>query len=78
MIVNEGGTHLIQKISEKGLPYRGDEDELCYGNLYVIYKVVFPLKLEDLKNLVCEEGVSGESDCVYDALNCEFDEIFNE
>ena len=46
--------------------------------LYVFYKVIFPLKLEDLKNLVCEEGVSGESECVYDALNCEFDEIFNE
>ena len=75
MIVKEEGTHLIQKISEKGLPYRCDEDELCYGNLYVIYKVIFPLKLEDLKNLVCEECVSGEND---NALNCEFDEIFNE
>jgi DnaJ-class molecular chaperone len=67
--------HLIQKISKKGLPY----DEECYGNLYVIYKIIFPNNFEDLKNIEKYEEQNNLNDDNYNyAKNCVLDDIFKE
>ena len=34
--------NMIQKIPELGLPYFDDSGKCAYGDLYVIYKIIFP------------------------------------
>jgi DnaJ-class molecular chaperone len=73
--------NLIQKVLNKGLPYEDDEEKICYGNLYIIYKIVLPKKMENLKDIVEIKEESEESlnikDSIFIAYNCELDEIFN-
>lgn len=67
---------LIQKISKKGLPYQDENKIICYGNLYILYKIILPEKLEDLKNIteIIEDlPINNE---YHTAYNCNLDEIF--
>lgn len=73
-IINQD--HLFQKINNKGLPYNNDDGELCYGNLYIMYKIKFPTKFEELKNLEEYIEKSNVNETYYIAYNCSFDEIF--
>ena len=68
--------YLIQKVVNKGLPYKDDGDEILYGNLYIMYKIIFPKKFDDLKNI--EEYIEkcSISDTKYIAYNCNLDELF--
>ena len=68
--------HLIQKIINKGLPYKDDGDETLYGNLYIMYKIIFPKKFDDLKNIeeYIEKATINETK--YIAYNCNIDELF--
>ena len=69
---------MLQKINKNGLPYNDEDDKLCYGNLYVLYKIKLPKKFEDLKNIK-EYVESANIDEKYEiAYNCSIDEIFNE
>jgi DnaJ-class molecular chaperone len=47
----KNGKHLIQKIVGKGLPYKNEDNKLVYGNMYVLYKIIFPEKMEELKDI---------------------------
>ena len=68
--------HLIQKINEKGLPYIDDDGDEKNGNLYIIYKIIFPETIEELKNLEYYEENLNINDYNIIAYNCDFDEIF--
>jgi len=69
---------MLQRINKNGLPYMDEDDNLCYGNLYVLYKIKLPKKFEDLKNIQ-EYVESANIDEKYEiAYNCNIDEIFNE
>ena len=68
--------YLIQKINKKGLPYIDDDGDEKEGNLYVIYKIIFPETFEELKNLEVNEENSNINDYNTIAYNCDFDEIF--
>ena len=70
-------SNLIQKITKKGLPYENENDEKCFGNLYIVYKLILPEKFEDLKNLEEYKETSGIDDNYHVAYNCNFDELFN-
>ena len=74
---NLGQSNLIQKILKKGLPYKNENDDKCNGNLYIIYKLILPLNLEDLKNLEICNVDAGIDDNYHIAYNCTFDELFN-
>jgi DnaJ-class molecular chaperone len=74
---------LIQKISNKGLPYYNELDELLYGNLYVKYNLKLPSKIDDLIkeiNIENKESVDriDNNDNYIIAYNCDFNEIFSE
>lgn len=74
-----GEDFMLQKIYKKGLPFKNDDDELYYGNLYVLYKIMFPNNLEDLKNIneISETNNLEDNDYKYcDAYNCSINEIF--
>ena len=75
MINNE---HLIQKIMDKGLPYEDEDGDQLNGNLYVLYKLNFPKKWNDLKNIELYENNTNISDEYNIAYNCYFSEIFME
>ena len=69
---------MLQKINKNGLPYNDEDDNLCYGNLYILYKIKLPKKFEDLKNIQ-EYVEKANIDEKYEiAYNCNIDEIFNE
>lgn len=81
-----GCDNLIQKISKKGLPYENDEDELCYGDLYVMYKIIFPTTIDELRNINVDNADNADISDIADiadindiyniAHNCSFEEIF--
>jgi len=75
-IINKKSSYLLQKIIKKGLPYENEFNELLYGNLYVIYKIIFPKSLNDLKNIEEYIESSNINDEYQIAYNCLFDEIF--
>ena len=71
---------LLQKVVGKGLPYNDEEGCLKSGNLYIMYKIAFPEKWEDLKDYK-EDPVSNEqneSNNYLNAINCSIDELFLE
>jgi DnaJ-class molecular chaperone len=72
----KGTFNLIQKIYKKGIPYINDDNEKCYGNLYIIYKIILPAKFEDLKNLEEYKEDIGINDNYCIAYNCDFNELF--
>jgi DnaJ-class molecular chaperone len=66
----------IQKVSKKGLPYKNEEGDDMYGNLYIIYKLILPKTIDELKNI---EEIIDKSNIDEDymiAYNCNYDEIF--
>jgi DnaJ-class molecular chaperone len=70
--------HLIQKILKKGLPYKNEKDKKCYGNLYVLYQLIIPPSLEDLRKIEeYKEDANIKEDYLV-AYNCEMNELFNE
>lgn len=69
--------NLVQKIYKKGLPYNNDNGEECYGNLYILYKLIVPLKFEDLKNIEPYIEDATIDDNYNIAYNCNFNELFN-
>ena len=71
-----GKTNLIQKILKKGLPYMDDNNVKCYGNLYVVYKLILPNNFEDLKNIEQYIEESGINENYNIAYNCDFNELF--
>ena len=81
-----GCDNLIQKISKKGVPYENDEDELCYGDLYVMYKIIFPTTIDELRNINVDNADNADISDIADiadindiyniAHNCSFEEIF--
>ena len=68
--------HLIQKINNKGIPYIDEDGIEKEGNLYIIYKIIFPENIEELKNIEYYEENSNINDYNIIAYNCDFDEIF--
>jgi DnaJ-class molecular chaperone len=73
--------NLTQKILNKGLPYEDDEEKICYGNLYIIYKIILPKKIENIKDIIENNNTHIENSNINDystiAYNCDLDEIFN-
>jgi len=75
-MINQESSNLLQRINKKGLPYENENNEILYGNLYIIYKIIFPKSLDDLKN-ICEYKENSNIGNEYQiAYNCLFDEIF--
>ena len=68
--------HLIQKINQKGLPYIDDNEDEKNGNLYVLYKIIFPENIDELKNIEVYKENDNINDYNIIAYNCDFDEIF--
>jgi len=74
-------THYFQKVLNKGLPYIDEEGKDCQGNLYIMYQVIMPKSVEELKNIIINEEKEklGESEFViHDAYACSINEIFND
>lgn len=69
--------NLVQKILNKGLPYIDENNEKKYGNLYVIYKLLLPLNLNELKNIVEYKENINIKDNYNIAYNCEWNELFS-
>jgi DnaJ-class molecular chaperone len=67
--------HLIQKVIGKGIPYKNNDendknaDEWLYGDLYIVYKVKFP---------VLEEKDSAENSDNINAINCSINDILKD
>ena len=79
---NSESLNLIQKVLNKGLPYEDDEEKISYGNLYIVYKIILPKKIENLKNIIeNKDKLPLENSNIEDysliAYNCELNEIFN-
>jgi DnaJ-class molecular chaperone len=74
-IINKKSSYLLQKIIKKGLPYENESNEILYGNLYIVYKIIFPKSLADLKNIEEYKESSSINDEYQIAYNCLFDEI---
>lgn len=78
---NSDAVNLIQKVLNKGLPYEDDEEKIYYGNLYIIYKIILPKKIENIKDIIENKEESCESlnikDDILTAYNCDLYEIFN-
>jgi DnaJ-class molecular chaperone len=73
------GEFMIQKIYKKGLPYKNDENELCFGNLYILYKIIFPKNIEDLKNINNEiDIINNGIDIINNGIDIINNEINNE
>ena len=71
--------HLIQKINKKGLPYKNEDDEQCYGNLYIMYIIIYPKTFEDLQIIEKYEIENDKNNDDYNiAYNCKFDDIFKD
>lgn len=70
----------IQKIIGKGIPYQNDNGDKLYGNLYVIYKINLPDKLDELKNIneyvLNDENKSNQNILI--AENCKINDILFE
>ena len=73
-----GEDFMLQKIYKKGLPFKNDDNELFYGNLYILYKIIFPNNIEDLKNIndISETNNLEDTDIYCIAYNCSINEIF--
>jgi DnaJ-class molecular chaperone len=69
---------LIQKINKKGLPHENTEGILLKGNLYIIYNIIYPLNIEELKDIKIYNDTTNIKDYFHIAYNCEMDEIFND
>jgi len=67
----------IQRINKKGLPYEVD-GESKYGNLYVLYNIIYPSNFNDLKKIEKYEDKTNINQYFHIAYNCKIDEIFNE
>lgn len=62
---------LIQRINKKGLP-----NDNIQGNLYVIYKIIFPETIDEVKNIKIESTTETIDNNYVIAYNCDFDDIF--
>jgi len=69
--------YFIQKVINKGLPYNNDKDQKCYGNLYIIYKLILPETFENLKNMEEYNENTIINNNYHTAYNCDFNELFN-
>jgi DnaJ-class molecular chaperone len=70
--------NLIQKIMKKGLPYKDEKDKKCYGNLYVLYQLIIPPTLEDLRKIEEYKEDANIKEDYFVAYNCEINELFND
>jgi len=75
---NKYGKILLQKILNKGLPYKNDDDIESFGNLYIMYRMKFPKNIDELKDIKPYENKENISENYLIAYNCEFNEIFND
>lgn len=75
-------THYFQKVLNKGLPYLDEEGKDSQGNLYIMFNVVIPKTLEELREIsvVTEDKLSGEESeiTIHDAYGCSINEIFKD
>lgn len=69
---------LIQRVMNKGLPYKDDDGNDMNGNLYIIYKIVLPNTIDELKEIKILDNKETVGINYIIAYNCSFDEIFNE
>ena len=69
---------LIQRVMNKGLPYQDDDGNDINGNLYIIYKIVLPNTIDELKEINILDNKETVDINYIIAYNCSFDEIFNE
>ena len=69
---------LLQKIINKGIPYKNEDNEMKYGNLYILYKIEYPENFDDLKNLEKYTDNSNIDDEYFTSYNCDIEEIFND
>ena len=70
--------HYIQRIKDKGLPYENEDKDVVYGDLYIMYKIKFPLTFNELKNLDSYNETANINDNYCTAYNCSLDEIFKQ
>jgi DnaJ-class molecular chaperone len=75
-------THYFQKVLNKGLPYIDEDGKNCQGNLYIMFHVIMPKTIEELReiNVAVEDKVDeGESEIIiHDAYGCSINEIFKD
>ena len=75
--------NLLQKITDKGIPYLNDNNDWVYGDLYIQYNVIFP-DLDDLYDIVNEiyeeeidEDTKNNNNKKYiKSIKCDINEIF--
>jgi DnaJ-class molecular chaperone len=75
---NISGRILLQKIANKGLPYKDDDGNEYFGNLYVMYKMKFPKSIDELKDIKIIENEYSISENYLVAYNCGIDEILSD
>ena len=72
---NKNGKILLQKILNKGLPYKTDDDNDLCGNLYVMYRMKLPKTVDELKDIKLCENTESIAENYLIAYNCDIDEI---
>lgn len=72
---NKNGQILLQKILNKGLPYKNDDNMDLFGNLYVMYRIKLPKTVGELKDIKLSENRESIAENYLIAYNCGIDEI---
>jgi molecular chaperone DnaJ len=75
-LTENSDNNLIQKVIGKGIPYRKDDankEDWSYGDLYIIYKIKFPVKENEDK----KEDTNNEKENI-NAVNCSINDILND
>lgn len=67
---------LIQKINNKGLPYKDNDNIDKKGNLYIFYIVKYPKSIDDIKNIESYNDTTNVNEYFHAAYNCSIDELF--
>jgi DnaJ-class molecular chaperone len=76
-------TNYFQKVLNKGLPYIDEKGNECQGNLYIMFNIIMPKSIEDLKNINIidkniNENINKTDIIINDSYNCSINEIFKD
>jgi DnaJ-class molecular chaperone len=72
------GKTLLQRINNKGIPYKDDTDTWKKGNLYIMYNIIFPENINLLNNIKEYHEETNVNEYFHIAYNCDISEIFME
>ena len=86
-LIDENGTfNQWQIVKNKGLPYINDIKEEVYGDLFIMYKIIFPNNFEDLKKIEINEEINKKindklnedirTNNIFKTESCNYDDIF--